>query len=171
MNPMTDTLSRWRWVIAVAVLVVVAVVVGIMLWPRPRPAAVITLSAVKSALLRTAKTPVPPVATSTLIAARLLPSFVRALILPQATGTSAAAVRYAGSKLGYEIRYAAPQPLADAYAAFMGSMGTGKWIRTGAVRADAFAYVEFSGNGLSGRAEFTPMPASSTAVLVRVLQP
>jgi len=138
--------------------------------PSTQPV-VLTHAMMKEAILATAKINIPPIATSTLITTQQLPVFMRTLILPQATGTIVHAVLYKGSQLGYEITYyTKTEALQDAYKIFTDGLAMGSWLPTQGMRGSLFAYVEFSGSGLVGRAEFTLLSPSSTAVIVQVMQ-
>jgi hypothetical protein len=164
--------SRRSGIIAVVVIVVALIIAGVILWLTmvPQPAAQSSPSAVSNLLLQQAKVIIPSVATSSIIAVTQLPSFVRTLVLPGASGTIARAILYAGSRRGYDISYSDPELLQDAYRAFTDRIGPGGWVTIHSARAEIFAYSEFSGNGLNARAEFTATTASLTAVLVSVAQ-
>jgi hypothetical protein len=164
--------SRRSWTIGIAIIVVAIVVAGVILLraQTSQPAAP-TPGAIKAALLRTTKIAIPPVVTSTTIATKQLPLFMKAVISPEAIGAVARAVLYSGSLRGYEITYTDPEPIPSAYFSFSEGMGSGGWLPTHGLRGVTFAYFEFSGNGLVGRAEFTVTDdASSTDVLIRVMQ-
>ena len=166
------TFSRRVWVIAIAIIVVVAVVACVIVWrARIFQPAVPTPATVKASLLQAAKITIPPVATSTAIAVKQLPSFMRTLVLSDATGTTVRATMYAGSKLGYKITYSDPVPSGSAYIALGIALSQSKtWSVTQSIWGNTFAFIEFSGNGLNARAEFTSSAASSTSVAISAAQ-
>ena len=165
------TFSRRAWVIGVAIMVVAAVIASVIVWrARTSKPVVLTPATVKASLLQTTKVAIPPVVRSSTIAVTQLPSFMRTLILPQATGTTALAVLYKGSLNGYEILYMNPEVLKDVYGAFTGSVGKAGWRGTRGLLASTFGYFEFSGNGLVARAEFSSVAASSTSIVIRAIQ-
>jgi hypothetical protein len=48
--------------------------------------------------------------------------------------------------------------------------GGGGWAPAHSIWSSGFAYVEFSGNGMNGRAEFTSLTPSSTSVTIWAVQ-
>jgi hypothetical protein len=165
------TFSRRSVTVATAVIIGAIIIAGVTIWRAQTPqSTVLTAAEVRTLLLQHTRIPIPPVATSTVIAVRQLPSFMQILVMPQATRTVARAIMYEGSKRGYGISYADPEAIENAYIAFTESVGREGWSPTRGERSDLFAYFEFSGNGLNARAEFTAAPASSTFVVVSVVQ-
>lgn len=169
---MMMTFSRRAWAIGITFIVAAAVIASVIVWrTQTSKPAILTPAAVKASLLQAAKITIPPVATSTAIAVKQLPSFMRALVLSGATGTDVRAAMYAGSKLGYKITYSDPVPSGSAYIALEIALSQSKtWSVARSIWGNTFAFIEFSGNGLNARAEFTSSAASSTSVAISAAQ-
>ena len=162
--------EAWLLIAGVVLVVALGVVWGVLAWRAGQRAALSPAERAISALLQQSKLPILSVVTSTPIPADRMPAFTRSLILPQATGTVVRATTYSGSKLGYQVTYWQTQSVQDAYGAFMVAAQKGGWSIVQGIRADGFAYLEFTGAGLSGRATFTSDAASTTKVVVSLAQ-
>lgn len=164
--------SRKAWIVGIAVVVVAAIIAGVIVWrAQPSQPAAPTQAALRATVLQVAKLTIPTVTKSTVILAKQLPIFMRLLVLPDATEIVAQAVLYTGGLRGYEVRYIDSEPAVNSYTVF-GSLirGGGGWSAVHSIWASGFAYVEFSGNGMNGRAEFTSLAPSSTSITIWAVQ-
>ena len=131
------------------ILVVVLVAVGAAgYWwyraSRTTPASEhpISVSAVRTALLRQAKILFPAATSSVPVAPPDVPTELRALILPLGTEPEAFAMMYADGRTGYRIEFRIVAKLADLHVQWRALIESDGWSFLNSSKGDGFAFIE-----------------------------